>query len=149
MGLGFTVNSIAIAAEKRNQLEELLIWKLSDELKLSPAEEKKFTDIVRQLNAKKAELNQSLQTSVEKLGKAKSLKEKDEELTRYRKVVQSFGRLGEEEFDKLKPVLGSERLAQYLVIKQDLANRIKTMLVNPENQKGGKALPQPKLIEEK
>ncbi|NUN05124.1 MAG: hypothetical protein HUU57_05125 [Bdellovibrio sp.] len=140
---------MAIAAEKRNQLEELLIWKLSDELKLSPAEEKKFTDIVRQLNTKKAELNQSLQTSVEKLGKAKSLKEKDEELTRYRKVVQSFGRLGEEEFDKLKPVLGSERLAQYLVIKQDLANRIKTMLVNPENQKGGKALPQPKLIEEK
>lgn len=147
MGLGFTVNSLA--AEKRNQLEELLIWKLSDELKLSPAEEKKFTDIVRQLNTKKAELNQSLQTSVEKLGKAKSLQEKDEELTRYRKVVQSFGRLGEEEFDKLKPVLGSERLAQYLVIKQDLANRIKTMLVNPENQKGGKALPQPKLIEEK
>lgn len=149
ISMGFSVNSVAVAADKRNQLEELLIWKMSDELKLSPVEEKKFTDVVRQLNQKKTELNQELQASIEKLAKLKTAKEKDDELARYRKTVQSFGRIGEEEFDKLKPLLGTERLAQYLVIKQDLANRIKTMLVNPENQKGGKALPQPKLIEEK
>lgn len=143
------LSSAVYAAGKRNQLEELLIWKLSDELKLSPAEEKKFAETVRALNQKKAEMNQSLQTSIEKLSKLKTAKEKEEELGRYRKALQSFGRLGEEEFDKLKPLLGGERMAQYLVIKQDLANRIKTMLVNPDNGKGDKALPQPKLIEEK
>ncbi|WP_413613149.1 hypothetical protein [Bdellovibrio sp. HCB-110] len=140
----------ATAAEKRNQLEELLIWKMSDELKLTPVEEKKFTDIVQGLNKKKSELNQSLQTSIELMNKAATAKSKDEELGRYRKTLQNYARLSEEEFDKLKPLLGAERMVQYLHIKQDLTNRIKTMLANPETQKGQKApLPQPKLIEEK
>ncbi|KYG69769.1 hypothetical protein AZI87_10260 [Bdellovibrio bacteriovorus] len=142
--------SAASAAEKRNQLEELLIWKMSDELKLTPVEEKKFTDIVKSLNQKKADLNHELQASVEKMQKATSAKFKEDELSKYRKTLQSYGRVGEEEFDKLKPLLGSERMAQYLVIKQDLTNRIKSMLANPEsNGKGSKSLPSPKLIEEK
>lgn len=145
-----TLPTAATAAEKRNQLEELLIWKMSDELKLTPVEEKKFTDIVQGLNKKKSELNQSLQASIEVMSKAATAKSKDEELGRYRKTLQNYARLSEEEFDKLKPLLGAERMVQYLHIKQDLTNRIKTMLANPETQKGQKTpLPQPKLIEEK
>ena len=143
--------SVAVhAAEKRNQLEELLIWKMSDELKLSTTEEKKFSDIVREINKRKAQYNQELQASVEKMSKAKTGKAKDEELTLYRKSLQNYGRMSEEEFDKLKPLLGPERMVQYLQIKQDLTNRIKTMLTNPEvSPKATKPLPSPKLIEEK
>ncbi|WP_295901174.1 hypothetical protein [uncultured Bdellovibrio sp.] len=148
--LAGTFSFVASAAEKRNQLEELLIWKMSDELKLTPVEEKKFTDIVQGLNKKKSELNQSLQASIEKMSKADTAKAKEEELGHYRKALQNYGRLSEEEFDKLKPLLGAQRMVQYLQIKQDLTNRIKTMLANPETQKGPKpSLPQPKLIEEK
>lgn len=144
------INPAAHAVEKRNQLEELLIWKMSDELKLNPVEEKKFTEIVKSLNTKKAELNQNLQSSIDKMSKASSSKLKEEELARYRKVLQNYSRVAEEEFDRLKPLLGAERMTQYLVIKQDLTNRIKTMLANPDsNSKGSKTLPQPKLIEEK
>ncbi|KHD89844.1 MAG: hypothetical protein OM95_01940 [Bdellovibrio sp. ArHS] len=137
------------AAEKRNQLEELLIWKMSDELKLTPVEEKKFTDLVKELNRKKSDLNHEMQLSIEKMQKATTTKVKEDELSKYRKNLQSYGRIGEEEFDKLKPLLGAERLVQYLVIKLDLTNRIKSMLTNPEAGKGGKPLPSPKLIEEK
>ncbi|WII73518.1 hypothetical protein QJS83_06490 [Bdellovibrio sp. 22V] len=138
------------AAEKRNQLEELLIWKMSDELKLNPIEEKKFAEIVQTLNSKKADINHSLQSSLEKMNKATTKKAKEDELAQYRKSLQSYGRLNEEEFDKLKTLLGPERMVQYLQIKQDLTNRIKTMLANPEATKSPKtALPQPKLIEEK
>ncbi|UXR64750.1 hypothetical protein EZJ49_00580 [Bdellovibrio bacteriovorus] len=140
----------AHAAEKRNQLEELLIWKMSDELKLNTTEEKKFSDIVREINKKKAQFNQELQASVEKMSKAATEKAKDEELVTYRKSLQNYGRMSEEEFDKLKPLLGPERMVQYLQIKQDLTNRIKTMLTNPEGSpKEVKPLPSPKLIEEK
>lgn len=143
--------SVAVAAEKRNQLEELLIWKMSDELKLNTSDEKKFTEIVRDINKRKAQFSQELQASVEKMNKATTAKSKDEELTRYRKSLQSYGRMNEEEFDKLKPLLGPERMVQYLQIKQDLTNRIKTMLANPEATPGkaAKPLPSPKLIEEK
>lgn len=140
----------ALAAEKRNQLEELLIWKMSDELKLNPAEEKKFTEVIKGLNQKKAELNHSLQEAIEKMSQAKTAKAKEDQLGHYRKALANYNRVSEEEFDKLKGVLGTERLVQYLQIKQDLTNRIKSMLANPEsNGKSKDSLPQPKLIEEK
>ncbi|MGZ3772378.1 MAG: hypothetical protein ACXVCY_01510 [Pseudobdellovibrionaceae bacterium] len=152
LNAGLLFNPSAVfAAEKHNQLEELLIWKMSDELKLNSVEEKKFTDIVKSLNEKKSELNRSLQDSIEKMSKANPVKLKDQELSHYRKILQNYNRISEEEFDRLKPLLGSERMAQYLSIKQDLTNRIKTMLANPEaNGKGEKkTLPPPKVIEEK
>lgn len=138
------------AAEKRNQLEELLIWKISDELKLSTAEEKKFSDIVRDINTRKSRHNQELQASIGRMSKAANTKEKEAELTLYRKSLQNYGRINEEEFDRLKTVFGTERMAQYLHIKQDLTNRIKGLLVTPEAApRATKPLPQPKLIEEK
>lgn len=141
-------------SEKRNQLEELFIWKTSDELKLSPVDEKKFTEIIKELNQKKADLNHSLQESVEKMTKlsgATVAKKRDEELSRYRKTLQAYNHISEDEFDKLKTLLGSEKLVHYLQIKQDLTNRIKSMLANPDagSKSEKKALPAPKVIEEK
>lgn len=145
----FSVSFLAPAgaAEKRNQLEELMIWKFSDELKLTSLEEKKFSEILRSLNEEKAALNQSLQGAVEKMAKADTKKAKEDELNRYRKLLQSYARLGEQELDRLKPLLGIDRLAQYLALKQDIANKIKTLLSSDAG--AGKALPPPKLIEEK
>ncbi|MDG0816818.1 hypothetical protein [Bdellovibrio svalbardensis] len=142
----------AQTSEKRNQLEELFIWKMSDELKLSPVEEKKFTEIVKGLNKRKADLNHSLLESVEKMSKAANTKKREEELTHYRKTLQSYNHVSEEEFDKLKPLLGADRFVQYVQIKQDLTNRIKSMLANPDAppvKSDKKTLPTPKVIEEK
>lgn len=144
--------AIAQTSEKRNQLEELFIWKMSDELKLSPAEEKKFTDIVKDLNKKKADLNHSLLESVERMTKATNTKKREEELTQYKKTLQAYNRVSEEEFDKLKPILGTDKLVQYMHIKQELTTRIKSMLANPDSlstKTEKKILPPPKVIEEK
>lgn len=137
-----------MAAEKRNQLEELMIWKMSDELKLTSIEEKKFSEILKNLNEEKANLNLSLQKSVDSMTKASSTKAKEAELGNYRKLLQSYGKLSEQEIDRLKPVLGVDRLVQYLNVKQELTNKIKTLL-SSEGSGSGKPLPSPKIIEEK
>ncbi|XGC81480.1 hypothetical protein ACES2L_03150 [Bdellovibrio bacteriovorus] len=135
------------AAEKNQQLEELLIWKMSDELKLGSVEEKKFSELIKQLNKRKSEIGQSLNESIQSMSKAVTPKQKEEGLAKYRKHLQNYGKVSEEEFDRLKTLLGNERMIQYLAIKQDLTNRIKTMLVRPEaNSKPSKSLPQPKVI---
>ncbi|UOF02967.1 hypothetical protein [Bdellovibrio reynosensis] len=135
------------AAEKNQQLEELLIWKMSDELKLGSVEEKKFSELIKHLNKRKSEVGQSLNESIQSMSNAKTPKQKDEELAKYRKLLQSYGKISEEEFDRLKSLLGNDRMIQYLAIKQDLTNRIKTMLVRPEaGAKPSKTLPQPKVI---
>jgi hypothetical protein len=146
----FNLFSVAsLAAEKRNQLEELLIWKLSDELKLNSAEEKKFSEILKKLNENKADLNQSLQKSIEAMSKASTPKAKEAELTLYRKLVQNYAKLSEQEIDQLKPLLGVDRMVQYLNVKQDLTNKIKTLLSSENSSNGTKPLPSPKIIEEK
>ena len=142
-------SAASLAAEKRNQLEELLIWKMSDELKLSSAEEKKFAEILKNLNEEKSSLNQALQSSVEAMGKASSSKAKEAELAKYKRLTQNYGKLGEQEIDRLKPLLGVDRLVQYLNIKQDLTNKIKTLLSSESGGKSAKPLPSPKIIEEK
>lgn len=149
LSIAILLISAVSAAEKKNQLEELFIWKMSDELKLSAVEEKKFTDTVRELNTKKATLNQDMTSSLDKIAKLKETKEKEAELTKYRKTLQNYGRIAEEEYDRLKPMLGTDRMAQYLLLKQDLLNRIRTMILNPTATKDSKPLPVPKVIEEK
>ncbi|WP_413585213.1 hypothetical protein [Bdellovibrio sp. HCB274] len=149
----FLIQPLAVFAQgktvaKRNQLEELMIWKMSDELKLTATEEKKFSDIIKNLNLKKSELNRSLQNSLQTLVNTKDAKKMEQEFTVYKKTLQSFNKISEEELDKLKPLLGTERTVQYLQIKQDLATRIKATLTNPDApiKDDKKPLPAPKVI---
>jgi hypothetical protein len=136
--------------EKRNQLEELFIWKMSDELKLSSTEEKKFTEIVKNLNKKKADLNKALQEGVTKMGQATTSAKKNEEFNSYKKNLSAYNKVSEEELDKLKPLLGLDRTIQYLQFKQDISNRIKATLANPDApmKVEKKTLPTPKVIVE-
>lgn len=125
-----------------------MIWKMSDELKLSATEEKTFSAIIKNLNTKKSDLNRSLQSSLESMVNTKDSKKREQEFLLYKKTLQSFNKVSEEELDKLKPLLGTERTIQYLQIKQDLATRIKATLTNPDApmKDDKKLLPAPKVI---
>lgn len=147
--LGSFVAPSVVFAEKRNQLEELFIWKMSEELKLTSIEEKKFTEIVKSINQEKSSLNKSIQEAVTKMPKLSTDKEKAEALKAYKKDLQRYNHLSEGEVERMQSLLGVSRTIQYLQIKQDLTNRVKTLLVTPEAGKENKKLPAPKVIEEK
>lgn len=120
---------------------------MSEELKLTAAEEKKFTEVVKSLNQRKAELGQRLQDSVDRMAKETIEKAKSAQLNDYKKNLRSYNQLSEEEVEKIQKLLGVDKTIQYLQIKQDLINRIKSMLSSSEVKK--RALPTPKIIEEK
>lgn len=142
---------ILLAAEKRNKVEEFFIWKMSDELKLSAAEEQQFTALLKDLNKKKQKLNQELQAAIDGMSVDTPDKKKEQQLKKYRDLLKSYNHLSEAEYDKLKPLLGPSRMVQYLKEKQNLTNRIKALLSQPEASMNTekKPLPPPKLIEEK
>ncbi len=48
---------------KKNQIEDIFIWKISDELQLSAKQEKQFDDIHRSLNKKKSELSEQIKNT--------------------------------------------------------------------------------------
>jgi len=150
--LMFIQSPTLFAAEKRNKVEEFFIWKMSDELKLTASEEQQFTALLKDLNKKKQTLNQDLQAAVEQMSAELPDKKKEQHLKKYRDLLKSYNHLSETEYDKLKPLLGPTRMVQYLKEKQNLTNRIKALLSQPEGQTNPipkKPLPPPKLIEEK
>lgn len=157
-----------------HKFEDLFIWKVSDELKLSVPEEKSFSDLIRSLNQRKSSLNDQIQATLKKISAASPAssastagaanvastasaevaaknahkKSMDKTLSEYRSELKALNNLNIEEIDQVKKILGSERAAQYLVLKNDLANQLRSKLMNPDTDKSKADLPLPKIIEE-
>jgi len=142
-----TMSSSALAVESRNKVEELFIWKISDELKLSVPEEKNLSEFVRMLNQRRLQVNEELQNSLKKMSDSASIKEREKALSEHRKLLKSYSDLSIEEIDRIQKMLGTEKAAQYFVLKNDLTNRLKAMLAMPDKKTGEKLAP-PKVIEE-
>lgn len=142
------------AKNDKNKFEELLIWKLSDDLKLTVSEEKKFSEWMRELNHKKAAINNQIEGVIRSLSEIStnnkiSLKNNEKEydklLIDYRRLLKSYNELSIKEIDNLQKIIGVSKTGQYLVFKSDLTNKLKQMLT--PNEKVA-PLPPPKVIQE-
>lgn len=147
--LVFSISFFAEASNPKNKLEELLIWKMSDELKLNSVQEQEFAGVIRTLNASKAVFAKDLQKSLENMSKTKDNKLKEKELENYSQILRKMNQLNEDEVKDMKRVLGVEKLVEYLLLKQDIAARIKSSLTNSSESPKIKELPSPKIIEQK
>ncbi len=146
--------SLALASEatekmtqNRNKIEELFIWKISDELKLSIKEEKKFSDLFRDLNQKKMSLGQQQDEMISLMAIKTNDKERLKFLNQYRLQLVEYSKIQIREFDELKKILGPERFAKYLNVKRELTNKVKILLTE-KSEKKNSDLPPPKVIEE-
>lgn len=134
---------------KKTYIEDIFIWKMSDELKLTAQEEKKFSEIHKNLNKQKAELNKKIQDTTQQLSDnpilAKTL----------RKAIVEYNQLSLTEFDSMKKLLGAKRFTIYLQFKSELTNKVKSLLTGekPSEKEKKEApatpLPPPQVIIEK
>lgn len=137
---------------KKNSVEDIFIWKVSDELNLSAPEEKQFSDIHRELNKQKMQLATQLQKlsfqskenpSLTKVRAAEVIKD-------YKKTLTAYNNLSLQELDKMKSLLGDKKFLDYLAIKQDINLKLKSLVLGDEPSKTKPAkLPPPQIIEEK
>ncbi len=156
--------SFALASiPKKNHIEELFIWKVSDELNLTAQEEKKFTEIYKKLNAKKNEIqiqinNLNLYIKQTNDFSKKNLSAKVKE---YKKLIHDLNTINIQEIDLVSELLGEKRFLEYLAIKQDINLKLKSLVLGDDPTKKTanspvsasdpkpKALPPPQIIEEK
>ena len=133
---------------RKTHIEDIFIWKMSDELKLSAAEEKQFTEISHQLNKKKLELNKKIQDLVQSLNE----KSNETNLKEYKKLLQEYNQVSITEYEQIKKIFGVKKFISYLKIKNELNSKMKSILAGDKPDKkeaSDKALPQPKVIVEK
>lgn len=133
---------------KKTHLEDIFIWKMSDELKLTAQEEKQFTEINKSLNKKKSEINKKIQDYIQNLKENDS----DASLKNYKKLIQEYNQITISEFDLIRKLLGTKKFISYLKIKNELTTKVKSILVgeknNEKDEKKSKQLPPPKVIVE-
>lgn len=139
------------APKKKNSVEAIFIWKMSDELKLSASEEKKFSDIHKDLNIKKSELQTQIQKLSYEIKKNPELTKKQisETIKSYKKALLEYNSLSIVELDKMKALLGDKKFLDYLSIKQDINTKLKSLVLGDDNGRAQKSLPPPQIIEEK
>ena len=133
---------------KKTYLEDIFIWKMSDELKLSAVEERQFTDINKLLNKKKSVINRKIQDSIQKLAETDS----EAILKNHKTLIQEYNQIAIAEFDLIKKLLGTKRFVRYLKIKSELTTKVKSILIGEKNidkdESKEKQLPPPKVIVE-
>lgn len=145
------VSSLAAATSeneiRRNHIEDIFIWKISDELKMTVKEEKAFTEINKSLNKKKYDLNRQIQDLAQQLSdKTPQLETK---LKEYRKLLLEYNELSLTEYDSIKKLLGSQKFADYIRVKSELNAKLRSILAgerNPDKKEANVKLPPPKVI---
>lgn len=159
--LGFGLGPMASAKEPgaqqkdRSRLEELFVWQTSEELKLNPEQEQKYSNIIRDFGTKKRTAAEELEAVVRSLSQQKTPVEREKALKRHRELLKKYHAVQVQELDQLKSLLGSEKFAKYLVLRGEISDKLKTLLAAPpavENKaisSGAKPEMAPKIIEEK
>lgn len=144
------------AHAQKNSIEDIFIWKVSDELQFTAKQEKQFSDIHKSLNAKKLKLNDA-QTQLVKQLNQKSLSETElkKHLQNFRQNLLQLNEISLQEFEQTRKALGDKKMGEYLVFKQELAEKFKSLLVDQKNKpkdiesKKTSELATPAVIEEK
>lgn len=146
----YSINTYSFNNEaevKKTYLEDILIWKISNELKLTAQEERKFTEINKSLNKQKADINRKIQESVQSMSE-----NNPQSLEKHKKLIQAYNQISVSEFDSIKKLLGAKKFINYLKLKSELTTKVKAILIGEKNNekedKKSKSLPPPKVIVE-
>jgi hypothetical protein len=118
---------------ERRRLEELFIWKISEELKLPVEMETSFAEAIRSLNREKAKANSDVARALDELNRAQSVNqsktrtETERAVRKYEQAWKTYGALPLREVSRMRAILGSERLGKYLIAKSQMAEKLKAL----------------------
>lgn len=149
LGLILTLSVHQTFAQSAQRLEDLFIWKVSDELKLSSLEEEEFASMLRGLNSKRKKLNDEIESLLRDFGQVSKIQNENEssqKLREYERKIKQYSETQQEEIRKVEKVLGVRRAMVYFSLKNDLAFKIRQSLnVQPRNASSPKLAP-PKVV---
>ncbi|HVK62366.1 MAG TPA: hypothetical protein VM432_12485 [Bdellovibrionales bacterium] len=131
--------SPAAAAKEQSKegtrLEELFIWKASEELRLPPEQEQKFADTIRALNSRRRKASESMEQAIQALSGVKTKQEAEKLTAAYKSNLREVHAVQIAELDQLKKIIGAEKLARYLVVKNEITEKLKSLMTAPQAKK--------------
>jgi hypothetical protein len=143
------------ADKMRHRLEQLFIWRVADRLGLSTQEEARFNEEFTKLTHEKSDLQQKLEASLAKIAQDKADKKlAKKNLAEYQSTLKKYNLLQTKEMEVLGQILGPDRMVEYVLLKQEMTQKIKDVLVQGARPASGPgtekaSLKEPEIIQEK
>jgi vacuolar-type H+-ATPase subunit I/STV1 len=145
--------------DKSNRMEEILVWKLSEELKLNGRDEKKVSELIRQLNEEKSQRATEIEALQIQMSAELSASEAKNLLRNYQRALKAYNQISVDEIQRVQKILDPQKSMRYFAVKGGLSQRIRAILgYNSRSDKHPKAdienpekiekLPDPKIIED-
>ena len=121
-------------ARFENRLNELMLWRLSDELGLKPQDELQLKKILRKYQDQRKNALVQQEILFSKMGdaiKEKAPKKCPECLVGYEKTILSVSEANSREFKELKKLLGTDKMQKFLVIRSQMTRDVRDALRQP------------------
>jgi hypothetical protein len=125
-----TSASAAPTSPPSSKFEEVVIWKLSEDLKLNAQTEEDFASALRELNKKKQSALQNVDTVLKKMESAKNDDESKRLLSDYEKALNSYHQVSRDETSTLAKILKPQDLVHYLALKNQIAEKLQKKLTD-------------------
>ena len=150
MCLFLSVTATASNVEKsRTRIEELFLWKVSDALGLDSKQESEFSKIMKKLREDKLRLDGQMDEVLRKMEAQKDEKAQSALLEEYKGYLKEYGSFQTREVEQLEKLLGAQRLAKYLALKEKLITRLKGALAESgKRTESGVKGKEPKIVHE-
>lgn len=119
------------AKEIRDRLNKIFYWQLSDELKLSPAQEKAVVSVLEETQQNRDDTfvaREEAMQALQKLSKTATLEQTRPHLERYSQALQALSNIEKDEYAALKAAIGEELLGRFYVIREDVTSRVRKAL---------------------
>lgn len=147
---GLCVSAADDSEKSRRRIEDLYVWKISDELKLTVKEEKVVSDIFKDINAQKNTNLQKMGQLMAEINKTPSIAKTKDLLAQYRTLINQYNKINLLEVQEIEKGLGAEKALRYLAIKSDIASKVKMLILQngDKDEKRKSILSAPKVIEE-
>lgn len=124
-------NSLEEAERVRGRLNQLFYWRLADELKLSPTQEKEMASLLNEVQKNREDAfrnrEQILGTLKEK-GKTLSAPEAKAKMAEMDKIIKTMAEIDSREHQGLRKILGDELLAKFYVIREETIEKVRSAL---------------------
>jgi hypothetical protein len=124
--------------EKKSKIDQLFLWKISEELKLSIKEEKLLSEILDDINSRHKKNSEEIQNLIANLGKESSnlelTKNNTKALKNYLSLLSTQSKITQDEVQNIQKKLGAEKAARYLVLKNDFNSQVKNMLLQKNSK---------------
>lgn len=130
--------SMSSSPTDRNRFEEMFIWKMSEELDLEVKEEKKLSEIIKTNNRLRAKISLDTEEVLKRLGSAKNKNERELLLGQYKKLLAQNSQLLLNEVDQLNREIGIDKAAKYFVLKNEMAQKLKSLVMTPDKNRSNK-----------